>query len=72
MVWLLSMETGREVRRIPRMRRVAYLRALLDSARGSGCSRDAAREAILAVVRELDADKAAALERKTPKLPKAE
>ena len=69
---LLLAETWHEVRRIPRMRRLAYLRALLASARGEGCSKEQAREAILGVVRELDANKAAALGRKTPKLPKGE
>lgn len=69
---LTLMETSKEVHRIPRMRRLAYLRALLSSARGQEFTRDEARESILRVVWGLDADKAAALGRKTPKLPKGE
>lgn len=62
---------GRQVLRVPRVRRLRYLTALLSAAASGQCTRADAQNAILDVVRELDATKAAALGRKEPKPPKA-
>jgi len=68
----LNVSSHREVTRLPRVRRIAYLRALLAVAGKGECTKDQAREAVLEVVKSLDAAKAAALGRRVPKPPKAD
>lgn len=69
---LLDLQPHREVTRLPRVRRLSYLRALLAAVERDGCTLREAREAVLQVVRVLDAAKAAALGRKVPRDAKGE
>lgn len=70
-VSLRSPEGRDEVLRVPRVRRLSYLTALLSATAAGECTRADAQNAILDVVRELDTTKAAALGRKELKPPKA-